>query len=99
MGESEKSSPNMPIVLVMFLALLGLATFPQGGGKPSDSAPKTPGDAGPARDARDFTDDANGLGPLATIVADRVQHPSATKPEPCSVTRPPTDFKDPSKDR
>ena len=39
-GASEKSSANMPTIVVVVLAVLGLATFPQGGGKPSDTRPK-----------------------------------------------------------
>ena len=77
-GGSEKSSANMPTIVVVVLAMLGLATFPQGGGKPSDARPKAEviaaGAAGPVEDGRDEED----LGPLATLrAADRARRAQA----------------------
>src|ERR1700678_3639424 len=68
-GASEKPSANMPTIVVVVLAMLGLATIPQGGGKPADVRPKADviaaGAAGPVADGRDEED----LGPLATLRA------------------------------
>ncbi len=59
----------MPTIVVVVLAMLGLATFPQGGGKPSDTRPKAEaiaaGAPGPVEDRKDEKD----LGPLATLWA------------------------------
>ena len=85
MSESQKSSPNMPAILVVLLAVFGLGTFPLGGGKVSDSSPKGPESAKPAGDSQDSTDAENekNLGPLATIMADRDLQPTAEKPDQC----------------
>ena len=82
-GASEKSSANMPTIVVVVLAMLGLATFPQGGGKPSDARPKAEviaaGAAGPVEDGKDEED----LGPLATLrAADRRSTCSSRCPQP-----------------
>ena len=84
-GASDKSSANMPTIVVVVLAMLGLATFPQGGGKPSDARPKAEviaaGAAGPVEDGRNEED----LGPLATLrAADRldVLKPVSSTPKP-----------------
>jgi|GEM_PF-2119609 len=70
MSESEKSPTNTPTIVVFILAMLGLAAFPQGGGKTSEGRPKVEasaaGDASAVEDAQDEDD----LGPLATVRAD-----------------------------
>ena len=80
MSENEKSSTNMPVVVVVILAMLGLATFPQGGGKAPEVRPKVeavaPGDASAAEDPKEDDD----LGPLATVKAESGLDPQATTP-------------------
>ena len=84
MSESDKSSANLPMVLVVILAMLGLTTIPQGGGKPSE-APKASADAGQTGSPRAATDDDKDLGPLATVKADSWPEPTETgMPKPTS---------------
>ena len=69
-GASDKpSSPNMPTIVVVVLAMLGLATFPQGGGKPSDARPKAEVIAAGAAGAFEGGRDEEDLGPLGAVMA------------------------------
>ena len=84
MSESEKPAANLPMALVVILAMLGLATIPQGGGKPSE-APKAHADAEQSGSPRAATDDDKNLGPLATVKADLWPEPTETAmPKPAS---------------
>ena len=71
MAEGEKSSSNMPTILVAIFAIFGLANFPQGGGKPLDSPPKVVESETKSGGSRAAGDDEHDLGPLATIKAQR----------------------------
>jgi len=89
MSESEKSPTNMPTIVVVILAMLGLAAFPQGGGKNSEGRPKVEviaaGDASAMENAKDEDD----LGPLATLRANRLD-PLGSSSSTCNPESPRT---------
>lgn len=73
MSDNPKSSSNMPTIIVVILAMLGLATFPQGSSKTSETPPKSVAEAEVSRSPEEAEEDRNELGPLSTIKADRIQ--------------------------
>lgn len=90
MSESEKSPTNMPTIVVVVLAMLGLAAFPQGGGKISEARPKVEasaaGDASAVEEAKDEDD----LGPLATVKAERLPEKLESISSTCNPDSPRT---------
>lgn len=90
MSESEKSSTNMPTIVVVVLAMLGLAAFPQGGGKISEARSKVEasaaGDASAVEEAKDEDD----LGPLATVKAERLPEKLESISSTCNPDSPRT---------
>jgi hypothetical protein len=84
-GASDKSSAKLPMIVVVVLAMLGVATFPQGGGKPSDGRPKAEVIAAGAAGALEVGGDEEELGPLATLrAANRLDllKPDSSTPNP-----------------
>jgi hypothetical protein len=71
MSESEKPPSNTPVVLVLILAMFGLATLPQGARNPPDSPPRPTDNGGFAGGPSDPSEDEERLGPLAAIKADK----------------------------
>jgi hypothetical protein len=71
MSEREKPPSNMPAVLVLILAMFGLATWPQGAGKPSESPTRPTDNGGFAGGTSGSSEDEERLGPLAAIKADK----------------------------